>query len=383
VSMSRRYFFLSGNLGGGDESAVLTQIVTEFASEVEPATIHLSAPEMSPDSAESLQRLGIHFTVSEPTATRLRCGRSVPRGEDFVFLNTLDVPASDLLLVLRRLRRGRLEHAYLLNYEGSAGIPRLTGRGELAKNLRRLVVGNRLTLLVPSPRLKAMYDAALGIDRVRVLSLRPEGAGRSAQPRPPGDYDVLHFVLPGPGGDGRFGQMLAIFAFQHFHHHHLARQPRDYREFSLTLTGLGDDYVSRQIQSVAASVLGERLRIHPAAAIETGRHWSEDSNAIISCRVDSGFPFAVMRAMASGHIVFLNDASGLSEYFKDGLTGFCIATGDTTQFSQALEEALNREKTTTGRLAEMGRASQVRIGCCQRNSYVGQLLDTRSVGQGR
>jgi glycosyltransferase involved in cell wall biosynthesis len=171
--------------------------------------------------------------------------------------------------------------------------------------------------------------------------------------------------------------MLAIFAFQHFHHHHLAQQPRAYREFSLTLPGLGDDYVSRQVQSVGASVLGERLRICPAATREPTGHSPEDSNAIISCRVDSGFPFAVVRAMTSGQIALLNDASGLGEHFTEGVTGFFIGSGDTSRFSRALEEVLNTEKTTTTRLAEMGRAAQARIQSWQRDSYVDQLLGAR------
>jgi glycosyltransferase involved in cell wall biosynthesis len=241
------------------------------------------------------------------------------------------------------------------------------------RQVAQLMERGRLTILVPSAKVKRGYDA-LFRQEVEVMPLRVDLSRRFRQRRPVSDYSRIDFLLSGTPADGRKGQLIAMFAFHHFLRSFHDARPSDYREFSLTFLGLGDDYLSTHTRLIGRSVLGERFhgtgRVGHEQALEIGAA----CNGVICCSMNEAFPLYVAEGMAMGHVLFRNRVGGVDEQLSPGVNGFSIDSDDIVQFASAIEQALNKTKTTDAELHAMGRASQAMIAPYRHSLYRARLI---------
>jgi glycosyltransferase involved in cell wall biosynthesis len=301
------------------------------------------------------------------------------RKDDFVLLNSSAVSPSYRGYVIRALASGQLHHVVWIIHEDVEQLafvaPDLLD-SEYRAQLRSLLRTGQLTIFTPSRSTKEDYDELFGVSKVRRLRLRVELPERYQHPRTVDEYRRVDFLLTGGPRDGRKGHMIALFAFQRFLRSYRDLHPERYRRFSLSLIGIGEDYVSQQCRLLGTSLLGDRVRIFPPVRHEDAIAVAQRCNAVICCSFNEAFPLFVAEAMAMGHVVVRNDVGGADEQLADRVNGFRIDSANVVQFGDTLEQILNVEKTPDEHLHRMGQASQRMIEPYLNASYLPALLQS-------
>jgi glycosyltransferase involved in cell wall biosynthesis len=122
--------------------------------------------------------------------------------------------------------------------------------------------------------------------------------------------------------------------------------------------------------------------------------WQEDmcelysgSDIIALTSLNEGTPVAVIEAMASGKPVVATDVGGVRDVVEDGVTGYLVASGDASGFSQKLMElASDKDKRESfgraGRASVMSRYSKERLVGDIKRLYSEALMDYNKAKKG-
>jgi glycosyltransferase involved in cell wall biosynthesis len=377
-SHRRQFVFLSPQIDVSGAPQVLLAVIEEFAASYDPRQLRLLTPHVLPAQLKRLNSLGIRVDrTADVMGPRLIKGQLGLQRNDFVLLNSAAVSKRYRHFVIRALIAGQLEHATWLIHEDVEQLAIVAPDLRDAKYLgllRDLVESGRLEIFVPSLKSKTGYDRLLGTQKVKTLRLRVELEERyRRKSRPRADYSSLAFLMTGGPQDGRKGHLIALFAFDHFLRSSYQANPDRYRPFSLSLVGIGDDYVSEHCRLLGAAWLGDRLRTYPRMSHKKALAVAHGCNAVICCSFNEAFPLYVAEGMAMGHVVVRNDAGGVDEQLVEGVNGYRIDSDDIVQIGGVIEQMLNREKTSDGKLQKMGRASQELIEPYLAPSYLKSL----------
>ena len=171
--------------------------------------------------------------------------------------------------------------------------------------------------------------------------------------------------------------MIALAAFHEFVNSYYQRHPDRYRDFSLTLVGVTDDFIARQISLIGESILGKCFNIVNEVSHEKSLAITRECNAVICCSFNEALPLYVIEAMGFAHIVLRNECGGLDEQLRDGVNGFRIDSSDVRQFAGVLERVLNKASMEDSKLQAMGIASQQMILSLQR-AHAAAILDLQA-----
>jgi glycosyltransferase involved in cell wall biosynthesis len=382
LSNGRRVFvFLSPPLNNSGAPLILMQVVREFASRYGPESVRLLAEPSVAAPHEHAEVGGVKVEraaeVLSPALVRLQLAL---RKDDFVLMNTAAISRRYLEVVLDLLQTGGLSHAYWYIHEDVDHLPHHAPfllEPDARPTIGGLMTQGRLTILVPSKKVKAKYDGLFGNTKTRTLPFRVLADTRHIAPLPADHYSSLRFLLSGKPTDGNKGHMVAMAAFHEFMKAHYEIDPEAYRPFTLTLVGMTDDYISKQILSIGSTVLGERLRAFSAVSHDKSLEITRDCNAVICCSFNEALPLSVIEGMSRGHIVLRNDAGGMEEQLDEGVNGFRIDGTDIRQFAGVLARVLDKRTMADSRLQTMGRASQELVNRLLIPSYVDALEPVR------
>lgn len=380
-SSDRKVFvFLSPPLNNSGAPLVLIKVVEEFADHYGSASVRLLAPPRV-DEPRVRTVCGVKVEraaeVLGPTLVRLQLGL---RQDDFVLMNTVAVSRNYLDVVLDLVQTGNLAHAYWYIHEDVDQLPvhaPFLLQRDARSTIARLMEQGQLTIVVPSRRVKAEYDELFGNAKTRVLPFKLAIDPQHVSPRPLDHYSSVKFLMSGKPTDGRKGHVVALAAFHEFMKTYYERDPDAYRPFTLTLVGMTEDFISEQIRSVGATVLGERLRTFEGVPHERSLEITRDCNAVVCCSFNEALPLYVIEGMCSGHVVLRNGGGGMEEQLDDGVNGFRIDSTDIKQFARVLEQVLNKKTMSDSGLQAMGRASQERVAALLIPSYVEALEQAR------
>ena len=295
-------------------------------------------------------------------------------------MNTVAVSRNYLRFVLDSLRTGRLAHAYWYIHEDvdqlRTAAPFLL-EPDAGPSIGRLVTQGRLTIVVPSKRVKAEYDSLFGTQHTGLVPYKIAIESRTVAPRPVHDYAEVKFLISGKPTDGRKGHMIALAAFHEFMKAHYERDPDTYKPFTLTFVGLTDDYIAAQIRSIGSTVLGERFEAFANVAHDTSLEITRRCNAVICCSFNEALPLYVIEGMCAGHVVLRNGSAGMEEQLDEGVNGFWIDSNNVRQFARVLESVLNKKTMADRRVQAMGRASQKLVARLCVRSYTDALAQAR------
>lgn len=372
----RVFLFLSPPLTNSGAPLVLTNVVREFANQYGSASVRLLAPPIGGEPSKSTKVSGVKVEraveVLSPTLVRLQLA---VRRDDFVLMNSVAVSRNYLEVVLDLVQGGRLAHAYWYIHEDVDHLPVQAPfllQPDTRSTIGRLMEQGQLTILVPSKRVKAKYDALFGNAKTRVLPFQLADTQQMA-PLPVDHYSSVRFLMSGKPTDGNKGHIVALAAFHEFVKAHYEPDPETYRPFTLTLVGMTDDYVSEQIRSIGSTVLGERFKAFPGVPHEKALEITQECNAVICCSFRETGPLYVLEGMRCGHIVLRSNAGGMEEQLDDGVNGFRLDTADVRQFAGVLARVLNKRTMPDSQLQAMGRASQELVPRLLIPSYVDAL----------
>jgi glycosyltransferase involved in cell wall biosynthesis len=374
---NRKYVFLCDRIDGSEPALVLMQAIRDFTARYGPTQIRLVAPEIDDEQVEVLAGLGVQ--IDRVAAIGVRSVRQLRiRRDSFVLLNTTAVDDSYLRYILRSLRSGALDHAFWFVHEEESGVhrtaPSLFDSASL-RLLQSLVESASLTLVTPSQRVTRTYNELLETTKVRTLVPRIDVDDRLRLSRSAAEYEWLDFVIVGAPSNGAKGHLLAIAALHEFLLTDHASAPARYRDFTLTMVGIGDenDYFSRQLRELGDAVLGDRLRLLSRLSDDSLLEVMRSCNATICSSLSESFGLFVAKGMAMGHVVLRGETGGIDEQLQPGTNGYLIELDDTRAFAAVFETILNREKTTAEQLRAMGEASQRIIDPCRLGSYADEF----------
>lgn len=372
----RNYVFISHPIDNTGAPQVLVKIVEEYAEKYGANNVRVIAPGILPHLLKRLQKKGVRVDKAAlGLGDRLIDLQLGLNKNDFLLMNTLAIYPNYRDFIMRALASGRINHAYWFIHEDTAQIPYVARDLSEEKELEPLVKhakSGRLTLLVPAKKIKKDYEKLWNIKGVKVVHHKVDVPKKYKHKRPATDYAKLNFLLSGSPSDGRKGQLLALSAFYYFVKNFQDKAPANYRNFKLSLVGIGDDYVSQQIKTIGASFLDKKLRIFPSVPHEESLKITSDCNATICCSLNETFGLYIAEGMFMGHLILRNNSAGMEEQLKDGVNGYYIETTDIKQFSSLIEKLLNK-KTTNEQLQKMGQASQGIIAPYADYSYVTQI----------
>ena len=190
--------------------------------------------------------------------------------------------------------------------------------------IRELIDQERITFLVPSKEIQRQYQALLDTEDIKLLTYNIRLDDRYCASRRIEEYQALRFLLVGPAPDGRKAQMIAMTAFSEFLQTAYLSKASAYRDFSVTLLPLGDDYVSRQIRTIGRTTLGDRLKTYAAMSHAEALDLVRECTVTLCCSFEEAFPVSVAEGMSMGHVLLRNDVGGFEEQLAAGVNGYYI-----------------------------------------------------------
>ncbi|HJP96897.1 MAG TPA: glycosyltransferase [Candidatus Saccharimonadales bacterium] len=373
----RRFVFISHPIDNTGAPVVLVQIIREYAAKYGAKNIHVVTPHITKNHLRSLREMGIKVDKAavalSPRMIKMQLNL---RKDDFVLMNTIAIYDNYRDFVLSELESGKLAHAYWFIHEDKAQIPGINRDFVQKRNInriRKLADKQKLTIAVPSKRTQKEYHVILGTKRIQTIPLLVDVPKKFCGERKVSDYNKLRFFISGTPADGRKGQLIALSAFQDFLLRYYQKNPKNYRDFSLTLLAIGDDYISQQIKWIGDSTLGKHVDIHSPMPREDALAIMAKSNVVMCCSLNETFGLYVAEGMFMGCVVLRNDAAGVDEQLKEGVNGYAIDHTNIPAMAEVLEKILNKKITSDESLQDMGAASQQIIGEYGKNDYLEKI----------
>ena len=373
MSKSKRYIFISNPIENTGAPIVLLQIVEEFAAKYGTKNIQLITNHILPHHLRRLREKGIKVDkAAMGLGNKLLELQFGLKKDEFVLMNTLAIYSNYRDYVLNALKTGKLAKAYWFIHEDTGQLPYVAPELRSKKEsgwITRLANKGKLRLIVPSKKVQADYEEIWQTKEIKVVPLKVDVPEKYKRRRPEKEYEKVDFLLSGQASDGRKGQLIAISAFYSFMKNYYEKAPANYRDFTLNLINIGDDYISQHVKIIGGSLLGDKLQIFPSLPLDESLRITAKCNAVICCSFNETFALYVAEGMFMGHAVLRNDSAGMDEQLKEAKNGYFIDSTDIDQFAGVIEKVLNKKTNTNKSLQKMGRESQAMIAPFAKNTY--------------
>lgn len=369
---SPHYYFISHPFDFTGAPLVLLDLISDFASQVDPSRLHLLHPSGTDDLLGLLRAKKVNVErMIDDAGMRTIESQMRLRRDDFVLMNTVSVPFAYRHFIFNRLERGMLDRAVWFIHED--GPHRWFSEDPLRDRTKSLLDAGKLTIVVPSSQVARAYRDYFDTVNVHPIALRvtlPEGM---MPPRRADDYDTLRFVMSGNPRGGLKGQLLAIAALHKSSCSATEETLEGYRDFELHLVGgMEDDYVSRQVGIIGEGLLPGRIWLYPHLSRDAALEIARSCNVTICTSFTEAFPLFVAEGMLMGHVLVRNLAAGHEEQLQDGVNGFLVDTSSLDALVNAFGNIRDR-RISNEQLQRMSLASQIIAREFTSNNYYLQL----------
>jgi glycosyltransferase involved in cell wall biosynthesis len=362
ASRNRQYIFIGHHMDNTGAPVVLMQIIEEFTDKYGSDNIHLVSSHVDASHLRKLRELGV--VVDKAVLAfgwRLISMQLNLRRNDFVLINTIATYENYRDYIFHELEIGKLSHAYWFIHEDKDQIPAINPDFLNAHHINRitkLINTDKLSVVTPSKRTSEDYNKIFNTKKVQSMPLTVDIPKDLKSTHTLDDYNEINFFLSGHPADGRKGQLIAMAAFTEFINLYYSKNPKQYRDFSLTLLSVGNDYISQQIKWIGKSLLGNKLKIYPQLPREKALEIASSCNATICCSLNETFGLYVAEGMLMGHFILRNNSAGMEEQLQEGVNGYYIDHKDIKQFADVIEKVLNKDSVSNKSLQDMGKESR-------------------------
>jgi glycosyltransferase involved in cell wall biosynthesis len=378
VVRQRQYVFISHPINNTGAPIVLLQIVEEYVKKYGANNVRLIAPGVdTPEQQAYINKLGIHVEQAvfgiDFRFIRLQLNL---KPDDVVIMNTVAIYDNYRDFILLWLRLGRLKHAYWFIHEDIAQLPVIHKEFLDKSNLqqiKQLADDKKVSLLFPSKRTAQEFSELIGTSNIRSINLHVEVDKKYTTPRSANDFESIDFLLSGTSGDGRKGQLIAISAFRYFITEYQAKNPSKYRDFTLHLVAIGDEYISQQVKWIAKSLLGDAVKIYPSLPKDEAMEITRACNAVVCCSLNETFGLYIAEGMLMGHVLLRNSVAGVDEQLVDGENGYLIDHTDVKQIGEKIAALLDKKSLSNKQLLTMSKKSQQIVADYQSTTYIDQI----------
>jgi glycosyltransferase involved in cell wall biosynthesis len=236
--------------------------------------------------------------------------------------------------------------------------PELIFSGYEKKRISKLLKDNKIVIFIAAKRTAENYRKYFNnTTNIRIQDHRLVYDKKYHKVREASDFDRIRFILPGAVADGRKGQLPVLYALTFLQKYLISKDTATYRDYSLTYVGLGNDFLSRQIQKHAKKALGAKFRAFNNVSHAEIMKLDMDSNMTICYSLRECLPLFVFEGMITGHPLLRNDSSGVDEQLKEGKNGYLLPSDDIVEMAEIFERVLNKKKTSNKLLASMSEES--------------------------
>jgi glycosyltransferase involved in cell wall biosynthesis len=355
ASNSQKVFFLSHPIDHTGAPLVLLDIINDFGKVYDHSAIHIVAPAIERDLLNPLltKKYKIHKMAAGVGGRIIQAGLQI-KPEDIVLMNTVALYQNYKDYVYWMLETGKLKHAFWFIHEDNPLI-RFGNKKEISR-IKRLLADKKMTILVPSQQTAGDYKSFFETNSVKPITLRVQVPEKLQKPRSAEDFETIKFFISGIPLDGRKAQLLFLSALQLFEAKYKAKNPDNYRTYTLDLVAIGTDYVSQQINSIGEVVLGKNMNIHPILNRKAALEITRLCNVTVCSSLNETFALFVAEGMLMHHTILRNRTSGWQEQIVDGENGFLFNTLSVDELADCVERLLNK-KLSNEALQAMGKAS--------------------------
>ncbi len=274
---------------------------------------------------------------------------------DVVVLNTVAFAQSLKDDVYNALEQNILKQLIWFIHEDEPGL--IFSVTETQRIKRLLKIG-KIKIFTAAVQTRDNYMKHFGVTKgVESQIYRIDVPNKYHKVRKAQDFERLDFILPGMVSDGRKGQLPLIYAFIEFKKRYFDRDPKKYRDFSLTYIGLDTDFLSRQILRHTPKGLGEHFKYFGRMSHEDCLQQGLKANMTICYSLRECLPMFVYEGMIAGHPILRNNSSGHHEQLIDNSNGFYLDSKDFEQVISVLEKVCSNDKTSSVKLAAMSKQS--------------------------
>lgn len=354
-----RFVFIAHPIDNTGAPLVLLQIIDEVIEKYGARRIRLITPYVDSKILAMLKHKGVRVEKAAQMGFHLTAAQLALQPNDFVFMNTVAVYDNYRDVALNMLAHDRIRNLHWFIHEDQDQLrvvkPILEKPSQI-KKIHALIETGKLKIYVPSQRVQEFYNKLFTTNKVTSIPLRVDVPKEFQAKRSTEDYKELAFYISGTPSDGRKGQLIALAAFQQFVLKYASVNPKTYRNFSLHLIAIGNDYISQQIKSIGMSTLGGNLHLYPSIPRHKALEIASQCNVVICCSLNETFALYVAEGMLMGHVVLRNNTAGVDEQLVQKGNGYLI-TDQIPQFASVLEKLLNKA-TSDASLQKMGLHSQ-------------------------
>ncbi|MBL8122101.1 glycosyltransferase [Candidatus Saccharibacteria bacterium] len=350
--------FLTHELSNTGGPRVALDLFTQIKND--PTITSSYCPELYvPEGARTDKDLERDLSNHSIVVRSFRADNLVFNKGDIVVMNTIAYPEAVFAVILYNLEAGVIQHVYVYPHEFI--VDNYLSAATIAK-IAKLIKQNKLTLYASAEQARGAYVKYFNENEIKLMPNRIDIDSNAIFSRDKNDFDKIRFVITGTP-DARKGELDVLYAFTSFYNNYYKANTNKYRDFSLTIVGLTDNFrdVYNKLYSdrlrAAAKGLGERVVLYEQQPEKKCLEIIKESNFTVLYSLYENLPRVVFDGLAYGHPVLRNDCSGYEEQLIDGVNGWKSSTEDWEGLVKTIEEILNKKLTSNDKLASMSKES--------------------------
>lgn len=371
ANIAKKAVFLSHPIDETGAPLVLLDVINDFAEHYKPNNITLVAPDIKSHIKSSLVVLGINLRkMAMGVGDSLIQAQLSINPDDYVLMNTVALYENYKFYIFDMLESKKLKKAYWFIHEDSPSL-HFKDKKEI-KRIKKMIEDDKLIVKVPSRETATDYNNFFETTKIKHVKLRVEVPKRFTGEKKLSDFDNIKFVTSGSPWDGRKGQFLLLNALEYFEAK-LKKDEIKYRPFSVHLLAIGNDYISKQLDTTGKAFFADKYHSYKKVPREKALEITRECNITVCSSLNETFALFVAEGMAMGHPILRNESSGWSEQISDGLNGYKFDMLSLPSLASKIELLLNTETTSNEDLEQMSKKSQKIADGYRLNNYYRQL----------
>lgn len=294
---------------------------------------------------DNLDADGIHFDEIRKSEVCFNNG-------DIVIMNSSAQPNWLYEKIIAQLQNGVIKHLYFYIHEDDEHTTNTT---KIYKEILQYFLNNdKVTIYTPSTGSTDNWKKYFNTNK-NIFSMPGHiyFNDKMFKQKAEKDFEIIKFVIVG-SREIRKGILNVLHALQTVEKYHIQKSPKKYRDFTLTIVGddHGYDFHNTFIKN-EAHYFQKRVKLLGDKSHNEIYNILADTNFTITYSLADSLSMVTFEGMAFGHPIIRSEASGQKEQLVIGRNGWLARTLNWGELVDAIEEVLNKEKTSNKRLAQM------------------------------